>query len=60
MITNSSQEYKMVLRTSNMEYVTKELMINKVAYYIANDYSIIAYSNNRKKKLLTNLGFMAQ
>ena len=58
MITGSSQEYKMILRTRNMEYVTKELMVNKVSYYITGDYDIIAYSNNQKKKILTNLGFI--
>lgn len=58
MITGSSQEYKMILRTTKMEYVTKELMMNKVSYYVDGNYDIIAYSNNQKKKLLTNLGFI--
>lgn len=58
MITGSRQEYKMILRTRNMEYVTKELMMNKVSYYVTGDYDIIAYSNNKKKKILTSLGFI--
>lgn len=58
MITGSSQEYKMILRTTKMEYVTKELMMNKVSYYVDGNYDIIAYSNNMKKKILTNLGFI--
>lgn len=58
MITGSRQEYKMILRTRKMEYVTKELMMNKVSYYVTGDLDIIAYSNNKKKKILTNLGFI--
>lgn len=60
-MTGSRAEYKMVRhidKSSDIEEVTWTLMGLGVSYYVTPMLDVIAYSNNRRKKQLTNLGFV--
>lgn len=60
-MTGSREEYKMVRhieRSKDIQDVTMKLMGLGVSYYVTPMLDVIAYSNNRRKKQLTELGFI--
>lgn len=60
-MTGSREEYKMVRhidKSSDIEEVTWKLMGLGVSYYVTPMLDVVAYSNNRRKKQLTELGFV--